>query len=435
MGKFNLYECDTVEEVRQLIYLGHNIDGDGKRNSPIHCACERGNFKVFKTLYELGAKTNESSSRLLTTTILSKNTDKIVKYLIDNDVKTRNCLKERHVIYALRENKVDIAKYIINNINPNMVIDFNKSYRKHKKWEEPAYIIRDLCANDQNLTNTRCTEALEYILQNGADPNRDISGYDDAYCVFKGKFPLVKAAIYGFVEGVQLLIKYGATIHENTIHAIIAGCNNDYSDGYIHKVSTASIEECIRLIMNNSKLNINQINSKFHNKTPLMCAFKSSSQYVKMLINMGADILAKDSKGRTVLMHYCKGHDDLPIELIINRETIHIKDNKGKTALAHACSNFDKKIINILLDFGLNPNIQDNMGNTPIMQSGFIKWMTYSEYHYDSIKDIILTFIKVGCNINIKNKKGSTLLRLMLNNPKVKPIYINLLKSLGATYY
>lgn len=428
MGKFNLYECNTVEEVNQLISLGHNIDGNGKRNDPLYCACERGNFEVFKTLYELGAKTNNSSSRLLITCLFNKNTDQIVKYLIDNDIKTKNCLKERHVIYALIENKVEIAKYIINNINPNMVIDFNKSYRKHKKWEEPAYIIRDLC-DDRN-----CTEALEYILQNGADPNLDISGYDDAYCVFKGKLPLVRAAIYGFVDGVQLLIKYGATIHENTIHAIIAGCYNDYSDGYIHKVSTASIEECIRLIMNNSKLNINQINSKFHNKTPLMYAFKSSSRYVKMLINMGADILARDSKGRTVLMHYCKGYDDLPIELITNSETINVKDNKGKTALAHAC-NSDKRSINALLDLGINPNIQDNMGNTPIMQSGFIKWMTYSESDYDSIKDIINKFIKAGCNINIKNKTGSTLLRLMLNNPKVKSIYINLLKSLGAKYY
>lgn len=430
MGKFNLYDCDTPEEVHILVSLGHNINGNGQFNSPLYCACGRGNFEVLKTLYELGAKHNRSSSSLLTTAICSKNSNnKVIRFLIENNIAKP---KQKHIFFALRENNVEIAQYFISQIDPDMVIDFNKPYKSY--YENDCYIIRDLCQN-QNYTNTKCTDALEYILKNGADPNIDISGVDDACCYLRGATPLVCAAIYGFVDGVKLLIKYGATIHRNTINAIIAGCYHDYSDGDMHKTSANDIEESIKIIMNNSELGINQPNPKYHNKTPLMSAFNGPSDYVKMLIKLGANVLARDDKGRTVLMHALKGsetHDSL--HLLINQESINIQDNKGKTALAHACIHIDEKIVNILLEKGGDPTIQDNMQNTPIMQPRFIKLMEYASYT-DEINNILNAFVRAGCNINTKNKKGSTLLRLVMNNPKIKSVYINMLKKLGATYY
>ena len=64
-----------------------------------------------------------------------------------------------------------------------------------------------------------------------------------------------------------------------------------------------------------------------------------NGEFVKLLVDKGADLNAGDKDGMTALMHVAKKRDlNILKFLIIKGADVNVKDKNGRTALSHALS-------------------------------------------------------------------------------------------------
>lgn len=141
------------------------------------------------------------------------------------------------------------------------------------------------------------------------------------------------------------------------------------------------------------------------NSTALIEASSFYYEVVKLLIENGADINAKDYGGTTALMNASTEDDYINCEicktLIENGANVNDKDLQGANALIYGSTflKWDLSIIKLLIDSGIEINAQDKDGYTALMEA------TISG-NYETVK----LLIENGADINIKNNDGKTAL-------------------------
>lgn len=169
-------------------------------------------------------------------------------------------------------------------------------------------------------------------------------------------------------------------------------------------------------------INTRDMDSVFYpGTTALMQA--EDSEMVKKLLDLGADIHARDVEGRTALFH-CWGDESAKILLAAGADVnakdnwnktplmysanidkkirvfieagadIHARDTEGKTALIYYAS--DPESIEILISHGLDVNDRDCYGRTALMFAQNI--------------DTVNALIAAGANVNAQDKSGETAL-------------------------
>jgi len=122
----------------------------------------------------------------------------------------------------------------------------------------------------------------------------------------------------------------------------------------------------------------------FGKKDLIHAAEKGDTETVKMLLNKGADVNAKDKDGETALMYAAqKGHTEIVEILLINGADINAKDKDGNTALILAAA------------WGVISTV-----------GKVIYAYTVHEEHIKTVK-MLLT---MGADVNAKNKDGVTAL-------------------------
>ena len=138
------------------------------------------------------------------------------------------------------------------------------------------------------------------------------------------------------------------------------------------------------------------------NNTALILASKFGYiEVVKILIENGADINAKDNGGTTALMNASTEDDYINYEicklLIENGANVNDKDLQGANALIYGSTflKWDLSIIKLLIDSGIEINTQNKDGYTALMEA------TISG-NYETVK----LLIENGADINIKNNDG-----------------------------
>ena len=120
-------------------------------------------------------------------------------------------------------------------------------------------------------------------------------------------------------------------------------------------------------------------------------------QTVKDLLAKGADVNAKDDKGKTALLWTAPARDNPEMVklLIAKGADVNAKDNEGETALMIAASQSNPGILTELLAAGAEVNAQNNVGGTALMAAAFRA----------NVEEIKILLAK-NADLKIQDKKG-----------------------------
>lgn len=199
----------------------------------------------------------------------------------------------------------------------------------------PGILVADIFTAFQEGDKEK---VIEYI-NDGNDVN--IKGPQDIT-------PLMAASVMGYLEIAELLIDKGAEVNYQVrgFNALTLACRMNYTD--IAKL----------LLENNSKVNI----VSFEGHTPLYFSLEYDNKEVfDLLIAYGADV------------------------------------NLGNESLLLKSLKMDDYYVNVLLSKGVNPNVTNEDGSTPLMYAV-----------RKNNKGMINKLLELGADINIVNEYGST---------------------------
>lgn len=221
-----------------------------------------------------------------------------------------------------------------------------------RKYVSAVLFLLSFCLYSQNLTNQK---------ENVNTDNR-----------------LFKAIENGDVNKVKELISGGIDV------------NSVNSEGWsaLHAAVKANNIAIVRELLSHKKINMNSklpedtIFTEGDNvwyadgQTPLLLAsYYGYSDIVTMLLNYGADILAKDDIDEAMAIHIAaaRGYTSV-ISAILDsnsaknsgRDIVNIGDNTGTTPLMWAAMNNQVSVIALLMKYQLNINMQDDDGWTAL---------------------------------------------------------------------
>jgi ankyrin repeat protein len=215
----------------------------------------------------------------------------------------------------------------------------------------------------------------------------------------KGLTPLLTATEKGRHEIVRLLLSKGAKIE-----AI-----DDDGNTALHL--TRSKDIAMALIDCGADIEARNKNGC----TPLLTE-RRPHEIVRLLLSKGAKTEAIDDDGNTSL--HLTYSEDVAMALIDCGANIDARNKKGRTPLLTAVMGGPHEIVRLLLSKGAKHDAMDNWGYTALH-------LTYSE-------DVAMALIDCGANIEARNKKGLT--PLLNAKAKGKDNIVQLLLSKGARH-
>jgi ankyrin repeat protein len=196
-------------------------------------------------------------------------------------------------------------------------------------------------------------ESARLLLDNGA--NLQATSND-------GMSALHHAAMYGKLEAVRLLVGLGADVNTYDTY----GGSTPLHLAAAHADRNIVIEICGVLMAAGAKVSAR---TKW-NTTPLWsAAVAGRAELVKFFLRQGAELDARDTKGRTAFMFIAKhGFNIEVISLLLARGSdVNAQDNEGCTALMYTALSADRRLTDILLESGAEINLQDRRGKTALM--------------------------------------------------------------------
>ena len=131
-----------------------------------------------------------------------------------------------------------------------------------------------------------------------------------------------------------------------------------------------------------------------------IAASKGETEMINLLLELGADIEAKNYDGNTALMYAAFWGKTEMVNLLLKRgANIEAKNDNGNTALMYAAYGGKTETVTRLLELGANIEAKDNDGNTALM------------YAADRGKiDTVVQLLEYNANIETKNDNGNTAL-------------------------
>uniref|UniRef100_A0A0B7A4Z4 Uncharacterized protein n=1 Tax=Arion vulgaris TaxID=1028688 RepID=A0A0B7A4Z4_9EUPU len=150
-------------------------------------------------------------------------------------------------------------------------------------------------------------------------------------------------------------------------------------------------------------------------KSPLFVAAKVGRvDYVKKLLNMGAQVNDADIRGNTPLSACTwDDHHEVAEVLIQSGANVDQADHLGQTPLHRACSNVSLKVVQILLRHNCDVDLQTREKKTALMTA--LPSYYNSQVAGKKISDMLCIcemLVKAGCSLNSQDDKGKTPLHL-----------------------
>jgi ankyrin repeat protein len=304
----------------------------------------------------------------------------IVKLLVEAGADV-NAGKNPPLFQAVDENNMAIAEYLIDhgaNVNPRGDKD---------PWDwGPLQIASGLRGIDN-------IEMIKLLIAKGADIS------------VGGSITALQMAIFsGRRDVFDLLIQHGADVNAE-----------DYQGGYTPLYFAIHSDDSY--YMNTLIAKGADVNSKYPGETLLQsAAITGRTESVKVLLEAGADVNAKNDSGQTALhvpldirnsnyKKYKLSKDTLL--LLLNKGAdVNLKDNNGRSPLHLAAESADVDIVELLLDKGADINVKDD-------KSGFTALHHAARLGKIDIAELL---IARGADINAKDKNGHTPLYVAINH-------------------
>ncbi|CAG5136562.1 unnamed protein product [Candidula unifasciata] len=151
------------------------------------------------------------------------------------------------------------------------------------------------------------------------------------------------------------------------------------------------------------------VNEDSPSGSPLMNAILSEANLniVKLLLDHGADLSVRDSKGNTVLLIAAENESTENINYLLQhrevREIINVRNHQGLTALMISTRKFNHPAVKALIDHGADVNIKDVAGNTALLLAVY--------WHRQSL-ETLTTLIDADSDVNCQNGSGHSPLML-----------------------
>lgn len=449
---------NVPQTVKFLLTAGAKInDVDASGRSALMYAASS-DLELVNLLIANGANVNlidvEGQTALLIA--VKRQSPEIVKTLLDAGAASTINTKDKHgrtaLLYAVDYFREDIALALITaGANVNDVNENNQTpliVAVLRGFPNVVKLLLERRASLEITDNTGST-ALMYAKYGEPGPGTEIfnslvaAGASLSVANNRGETPLMVAAgkEYNVATVRQLLATEAkATINARNlrgetalIHAaaysdaqvvsalLAAGANATDVDSGLQTPVMRAVEryyphlDLVKLLLQ-AGVNANARDSK--GRTALLhlpyLDHDAQAAVFKELIAAGADVNAADAEGLTVLMSTADRNAPASLQMALAAgAAINAKDRKGRTALFYALSDrsgiVSNDIMRTLIAAGANVNVVDESGDTPLMLAA----------HQQSLEAVTM-LLAAGADTNVKNKVGGTALMRAAKAPHYK---------------
>jgi ankyrin repeat protein len=256
---------------------------------------------------------------------------------------------------------------------------------------------------------------LQTLLKGGTDPNvGDARG---------GGTPLMYGAAVGSTAAMRLLLDNGAN------------ANATNATGATALMWAATDIEKVRLLLSRgADVNI----ASQRGRTALQIAARSdrSAAIVKLLLDAGADAKAVDAAKANTLHSATLGNDTETIRLIVDAGVdVNAVDFAGFTPLIQAGANRNLDAVRLLLAKGADAKARSGDGSFQKVKAGAIAlglWTPLTVSVSMSSADLVKTLLDAGVDVNVPDVRGMTPLMLAVATDRQNLDVIRLLLARGA---
>ncbi|XP_051169148.1 putative ankyrin repeat protein RF_0381 [Leptopilina boulardi] len=354
-------ESGTLEIANRLLKFGANVHAKNKYGQiPILYAL-RNSFEMVKLLFN--EKTHIDKNLLRNA--LYYGTEEIVRLLL------QNAIVEKNSVNSLEDTE-NLIKFIL----------YDKNLSLRNEYNYPLLIFFAAKIGNKNILQfilNDCREYLAKVEKRTKDKkNLELLNIEND----KGETALHYAVSQQHLEAINFLL----------IEGIDVNCKNITKWTPLHYAVCLENENICKLLLNFGA-NVNTNDDGENNPLHLVCGYRLGKifrgfddlsinifrQYtrrilfnsiiIELLLKHGADANREGNNGKKILFHVCEAERSEEMLILLKfGANIHVEDSSGNKILHYAVVYTQSiEIVDFLLNNGLDIDVKNNQGNTPLM--------------------------------------------------------------------